>query len=62
VPVRAEVDLKLTVLEPVESTYNPLVRQTFDQLLAQRTERLGQLGTTSAAALRSQLGGEAVTP
>ncbi|HZI98163.1 MAG TPA: hypothetical protein VFD41_11640, partial [Actinomycetales bacterium] len=57
VPVRAEVDLKLTVLEPVESTYNPLVRQTFDQLLAQRTERLGQLGTTSAAALSTQLGG-----
>ncbi|WP_298460939.1 hypothetical protein [uncultured Cellulomonas sp.] len=62
VPVRAEVDLKLTVLEPVENTYNPLVRQTFDQLLAQRTERLAGLGTTSSAALRSQLGGEAMTP
>lgn len=58
VPVRAEADVKLTVLDPVESSYNPFVRQAFDQLLAMRTERVGLLGTTASTSLASRLGGE----
>jgi hypothetical protein len=62
VPMRAEADLKLTVLEPVENTYNPFVRQAFDQLLAMRTERVGLLGTTASTSLSSRLGGDGGAP
>lgn len=58
VPIRAEVDVKLTVLEPVENAYNPLVRQSFDQLLAQRARNAAMLGSTaSTASLQAHLGG-----
>ena len=60
--MRAEADLKLTVLEPVENTYNPFVRQAFDQLLAMRTERVGLLGTTASTSLSSRLGGDGGAP
>jgi hypothetical protein len=57
VPVRAQVDLKLTVLEPVENAYNPLVQQAFSHLLAQRLARSQRLGTTTTtSSLESLLG------
>jgi hypothetical protein len=37
VPIRAEVDLRLTVLEPGESAYAAWISQVFGDLLAQRT-------------------------
>lgn len=37
VPIRAEVDLRLTVLEPGESAYAAWITQVFGDLLAQRT-------------------------
>ena len=56
VPVRAEVQLSLTVLEPVESPYNPSVLRAFDQLVAQRAVRLEELGTTPQSTLAARLG------
>ncbi len=58
VPVRAQVDLKLTVLEPVENAYNPLVREAFTHLLAQRQAMSETLGTsTTTSSLEALLGG-----
>ena len=60
VPMRATADLKLTVLEPVENAYNPLVQQAFNHLLSQRISRSDELGTTaSTAVLQGLLGGSA---
>jgi hypothetical protein len=38
VPIRAEVDIKMNVLEPVESAYNRWVKNAFDELLRRRIE------------------------
>lgn len=58
VPVRATAQLKLTVLEPVENAYNPLVQQTFDHLLSRRKTLAEQLATTTAtSSLQGLLGG-----
>ncbi|SFK01477.1 hypothetical protein [Cellulomonas sp. KH9] len=60
VPVRAEAELKLTVLEPVENPYNPLVRRAFDQLLAERTRHADLLGgSAGAGSLRAAVDGTA---
>lgn len=40
VPTRAEVDIKMRVLEPVDVKYHGLVKEAFDQLVAKRNERL----------------------
>ena len=36
VPIRAEADIKLNVLEPVESAYNKWIKSAFDELLEAR--------------------------
>lgn len=41
VPIRAEADIKLNVLEPTESAYNQWIKQAFDELLNKRREAAG---------------------
>jgi hypothetical protein len=62
IPVRAEVDLRLTVLEPVESTYNPLVGDAFAHLMQERLRRLSDLEATETTLLQQALGSQGRTP
>ena len=50
VPLRAEVELKLTVLEPIESRYSVLVDQAFAQLTQRRSAAAQEASTTSIVA------------
>ncbi len=47
VPLRAEVELKLTVLEPIESRYSVLVDQAFARLTQRRSQAAGQAAAGS---------------
>ena len=49
VPLRAEVELKFTVLEPIESRYSFLVETAFTQLTARRVAASGEASTASIA-------------
>jgi len=48
VPIRAEVDLKMNVLEPVESAYSRWIKSAFDQLLKNRQDRMGEAAASGA--------------
>jgi hypothetical protein len=57
VPLRAEVELKLTVLEPIESRYSAEASIAFDELTRLRVARSAQHATTDSlnAAISSTL-------
>jgi hypothetical protein len=59
VPLRAEVELKLTVLEPIESRYSVLVDVAFDELTRRRSRASEEHATTSSlvGAIWAALGG-----
>jgi hypothetical protein len=54
VPIRAQVELKLNVLEPMESAYRGWIQSAFDELLRRRSASAGRLapdaGTATAVA------------
>ncbi len=62
VPIRAEADIKLNVLEPSESAYNQWIKSAFDELLAARRSAAEQATSVTrqteisaiAAALRPE--------
>jgi hypothetical protein len=47
VPIRAEVDLRLTVLESGESAYRQWISTAFGALMEQRKQQAGRAGVTS---------------
>jgi hypothetical protein len=64
VPIRAEVDLKLNVLEPTEQAYSDWIRSAFDELAAQRrhsAERVYSSDQETLTAIRSALSGASDT-
>jgi len=59
IPLRAEVELKFTVLEPLESVYSNLAFMAFDQILRRRVTNADLVNAPSVAdAVRQAVGEE----
>lgn len=61
VPIRVECAITLKVLEPVETPYNTLTKQAFENLMAARVAQSESVGTESSSALEDALGGQEAT-